>query len=58
LGDGLNDATFLRAVNVPVLIPSAQTMRLKSSIPRGMVTRLAGPEGWNEAVLSLLGVER
>ena len=55
LGDGLNDATFLRAVNVPVLIPSAQTMRLKSSIRRGMVTRLAGPEGWNEAVLSLLG---
>jgi mannosyl-3-phosphoglycerate phosphatase len=54
LGDGPNDASFLCAMDVPVLIRSNQTRRLKSYIPRGIVSRSAGPEGWNEAVLSLL----
>jgi len=55
LGDGLNDAKFLRAMNVPVLIRSGQTRRLMVDVPGGLVTRRVGPEGWNEAVLSLLG---
>lgn len=54
LGDGMNDAGFLRAVNVPVIIRSGQTEQLKSYIPRSIVTRRYGPEGWNEAVFSLL----
>jgi mannosyl-3-phosphoglycerate phosphatase len=55
LGDGANDASFLAAVNVPVLIRSRRAGRLKALVPRGIVTSLVGPEGWSEAVLSLIG---
>jgi mannosyl-3-phosphoglycerate phosphatase len=55
LGDGLNDASFLDAIDVPVLVRSGQAQELKAFIRRGIVTRRAGPEGWNEAVLSLIG---
>jgi len=54
LGDGMNDVSFLGAVNVPVLIRSGQTTRLKTLVPRGIASRRAGPEGWNDAVLSLI----
>ncbi len=55
LGDGLNDASFLNAVAVPVLIRSPQVAELKAMVPRGLVTDRPGPEGWNEAVLALIG---
>jgi mannosyl-3-phosphoglycerate phosphatase len=55
LGDGANDAPYLNAVNVPVLIRSGQARRLRSFVPRGTVTRRSGPEGWNDAILSLIG---
>ena len=55
LGYGVNDASFLDAVDVPVLIRSRVVRRLKALVPRGIVTRRPGPEGWSEAVLSLLG---
>jgi mannosyl-3-phosphoglycerate phosphatase len=55
LGDGLNDASFLNVVAAPVLILSAQSAELKVRVPRGVITGRAGPEGWNEAILDLLG---
>lgn len=55
LGDGANDASFLDVVNVPVLVRSRRARRLKTLVPCSIVTRGAGPEGWNEAVLSLIG---
>lgn len=55
LGDGLNDASFLNVVAAPVLIRSAQAEELKARVPRGVVTERPGPEGWNEAVLALIG---
>jgi mannosyl-3-phosphoglycerate phosphatase len=55
LGDGLNDASFLNVVAAPVLILSAQAAELKVRVPRGVVTGRPGPEGWNEAVLALIG---
>jgi mannosyl-3-phosphoglycerate phosphatase len=55
LGDGLNDASFLNVVAAPVLIRSAQAAELKFRVPRGVVTDRPGPEGWNEAVLALIG---
>ena len=55
LGDGLNDASFLNVVAVPVLIRSPQTAELKARVPLALVTDRPGPEGWNEAVLALFG---
>jgi len=53
LGDGLNDAQFLNAVDIPILIRSASTEKLKAAVPRGSVTRETGPRGWREAILEL-----
>jgi mannosyl-3-phosphoglycerate phosphatase len=55
LGDAANDAPFLDAVNVPVLIRCRGAQRFKTLVSRGIVTRRAGPAGWNDAVLSLIG---
>jgi mannosyl-3-phosphoglycerate phosphatase len=54
LGDAANDAPFLGAVNVPVLIRSSHARKLKASIPSSILTRRAGPGGWSDAVLSLI----
>jgi mannosyl-3-phosphoglycerate phosphatase len=55
IGDGLNDAGFLRAVDIPVLLPSSQTEALRQAVPRARVAKESGPAGWNSAVLRLLG---
>lgn len=54
LGDGLNDAEFLNAVEVQVLIPSVQIEALRKAVPRGTVAGARGPAGWNSAVLEIL----
>jgi mannosyl-3-phosphoglycerate phosphatase len=54
LGDAPNDAGFLNLVEEAVLIRSESVGRLQKLVPRGRVTRLSGPAGWNEAVLELL----
>lgn len=54
LGDSLNDASFLNILDVPVLIGSRRQTSLKSLVPRGLMTRRIGPEGWNEALLALV----
>ena len=54
LGDGLNDAPLLRQVQVPILVLSQQSEELKKLIPQGAVTQKSGPEGWKEAILSMI----
>lgn len=54
LGDGLNDAAFLNVVDVPVIIRSSRAEELQRAVPRGQMTRLPGPAGWNEVVLELV----
>jgi mannosyl-3-phosphoglycerate phosphatase len=54
LGDGLNDAAFLHRVDVPVIVHSPRSAELKRHVPRATVTALAGPAGWNHAVLALI----
>jgi mannosyl-3-phosphoglycerate phosphatase len=56
-GDSPNDAGFLTAVDVPVLVDSPRVERLRALVPRGRVTRSPGPRGWNEAALALLAGE-
>ena len=54
IGDGHNDAGFLNAVDMPVIIQSRFATALKRAVPNGSVTHAPGPHGWNEAVLNLL----
>ena len=53
LGDSLNDAGFLNVVDRAVLIRSAHSPELAQAVPRGVLTDLPGPAGWNAAVLGL-----
>ena len=55
LGDGLNDAAFLTAVDHPVVIASRNSGLLQEAIPGARVTVQPGPAGWNRAVLDWLG---
>jgi mannosyl-3-phosphoglycerate phosphatase family protein len=54
LGDGLNDAAFLNAVDIPILVRSPRLERLQAAVPRGVPTERPGPQGWNEAILRLM----
>ena len=53
LGDGLNDAPLLHAVDLPVLIRSAWLDKLQALVPNGRPTVSPGPMGWNEAIISI-----
>lgn len=54
VGDGHNDAAFLNAVDVPVIVRSRFAVALKKAVPRAEVTEAPGPHGWNEAILPLV----
>jgi len=56
LGDSPNDFPMFEQVDQPILIYSQQDFHgIKREIPRLIVTREPGPEGWNVAVQSILG---
>ena len=54
LGDAPNDVAFLRAVDRPIVVASARSEEVAQGVPGAIVTRLPGPGGWNDAVLSIL----
>jgi mannosyl-3-phosphoglycerate phosphatase len=54
LGDGINDAGFLKSVDIPLLLESAAINDLKRMVPRGRICRSGGPQGWNAAVLEVI----
>jgi mannosyl-3-phosphoglycerate phosphatase len=54
LGDGLNDARFLKAVDIPIVLKSAESARLLASVPRARLTDVTGSEGWNRAVMEVM----
>jgi mannosyl-3-phosphoglycerate phosphatase family protein len=58
LGDALNDVDFLREVDRPVVIESPNAPEMARRVPGAVVTRHAGPAGWNEAVLEILDARR
>ena len=53
LGDSMNDVGFLNVVDRAVLIRSAHSAELARAVPRGVLTELPGPSGWNAAVLEM-----
>jgi mannosyl-3-phosphoglycerate phosphatase len=57
LGDGLNDVSMLREVDLPIIVRSdhnGATGRMLRKVPTAHVTNGCGPAGWAEAVTSLL----
>jgi mannosyl-3-phosphoglycerate phosphatase len=57
LGDGLNDVSMLREVDLPVIVRSdlnGATGRMLRKVPTAQVTNSCGPAGWAEAVTALL----
>ena len=57
LGDAPNDASFLAAVDVPIVIASPRSDGLQAVVPRARVTTRPGPAGWNDAVSAVLDGE-
>ena len=61
LGDGLNDVSMLREVDIPIIVRSdhnGATGRMLRKVPTAHVTSSCGPAGWAEAVASLLDKQR
>jgi mannosyl-3-phosphoglycerate phosphatase len=52
LGDGLNDAAFLREVDEAILMPSPQLELLLREAPGATIAPAPGPVGWNQSVLA------
>ena len=54
LGDALNDVSFLREVDAPIVIASPKASDVANLLARARITGSPGPQGWNEAVLETL----
>ena len=54
LGDALNDAALLEAVDVPIVVRSRFSSALADRIPHALLTEHPGPQGWNETILRLI----
>jgi mannosyl-3-phosphoglycerate phosphatase family protein len=57
LGDSSNDIPMLRAVEYPVIVRNGTAeaaTRLARDVPAATVTQAPGPEGWAEAITTLL----
>ena len=55
LGDSQNDLSMLKEVQIPVIIENPHSAApLASQLPHARTAQAPGPQGWNEAVLSLL----
>ncbi len=55
VGNGHNDADFLKSVDVPVIVRSRFTVALAKQIPNGLVTDSPGPYGWKEGIQKVIG---
>jgi len=58
LGDSANDLPLLAAVDVPILLPhpdGAHDRAVLARLPRVTRGSAPGPEGWNQAILRILG---
>jgi mannosyl-3-phosphoglycerate phosphatase len=56
MGDALNDAGFLEAVDIPVVLKSGDSVKLREKIRKARYLDLPGPAGWNRAILEVLGI--
>jgi mannosyl-3-phosphoglycerate phosphatase family protein len=54
LGDGLNDIPLLEAVDIPVVVRSADVDEILQQVPDALVAEHKGPRGWSDAVLEIV----
>jgi mannosyl-3-phosphoglycerate phosphatase len=52
LGDGINDAPFLRVVDHAIIMPSPFSQDVMELVPGGTLAPYPGPRGWNDAILA------
>ena len=58
LGDSEDDVTWLRHVDVAIIVPNERTgvpARVLSKLPTAHVTRRPGRQGWSEAIFEFVG---
>jgi predicted mannosyl-3-phosphoglycerate phosphatase (HAD superfamily) len=56
VGDSANDEPMLRAVDLPVLVRRPDGGCLEAAhLPELIIAPYAGPEGWRDAILGILG---
>lgn len=58
IGNRLNDLTLLEAVDVPILVATEDGTHDRASVPGLRYADGVGPEGWNAALMELLGQGR
>jgi mannosyl-3-phosphoglycerate phosphatase len=56
LGDGENDITMLRSVDIPVLIPKYDGSYINCDIENLTKAKYPGPKGWNDTLKGILDV--
>jgi mannosyl-3-phosphoglycerate phosphatase len=54
VGNGHNDAEFLKCVDTPVIVRSRFSMALTKEIPKAVLTNSPGPFGWKEGILKVV----
>lgn len=54
LGDGLNDIPLLEAVDVPIVVRSADVDEILRQVPHALVADQKGPQGWSDAVMEIV----
>ncbi len=56
LGDSANDEPMLRAVDIPILVRRPDGSYLEAAhLPELIIAPYAGPEGWRDTILGILG---
>ncbi len=53
VGDGHNDARFLAAVDLPVVIQSPYAVTLRQAAPHALLSRWPGARGWNDVLMRI-----
>jgi mannosyl-3-phosphoglycerate phosphatase len=51
LGDAINDASFLRVVDIAIIMPSPFAAEILRLVPNATTARFPGPRGWNDAIV-------
>jgi|TARA_R110002050_G_scaffold37351_3_gene92777 mannosyl-3-phosphoglycerate phosphatase len=57
LGDGENDITMLKCVDIPILIKKYDGTFIKCEIDNLTKSRFIGPKGWNDSLKRILNVK-
>jgi mannosyl-3-phosphoglycerate phosphatase len=54
VGNGHNDADFLKCVDAPIIVRSRFAVALAKQVPNALITNSPGPFGWKEGVQKMI----